>query len=957
MLYAVVLLPFLFAAIVPSTKRWHSLHPGWAVFPLPAALFVYLLSLIPDIRSGHLHLAEVAWIPSLGIDFALYLDGLSMLFALLITGIGALVVLYSIFYLEQRMESLRQFYVYLLLFMGAMLGVVLSDNLMVMYGFWELTSITSFLLIAFWHRRERSRYGALKSMLITVFGGLAMFVGFLMLYTMSGTFSIRQTINELDILATGELFIPAMVLILLGAFTKSAQFPFHIWLPDAMEAPTPVSAYLHSATMVKAGLYLVARMSPIFAGQELWFWLVSVTGIISLLYGSLKAVRQTDLKAMLAYSTISQLGLIMCLLGLGSAAGFYPGQGESLFFAAATTAAIFHIINHAVFKGTLFMAVGIIDHETNTRDLRKLGGLMSIMPVTFTVALAGTFSMAGIPPFNGFLSKEMFFTAVLHIQQFDVLQSKAWLILFAVIAWIASVFTFVYSMVLVFKTFAGPFSEEKLEARPHEAPLGLLLSPVILASLTLVFGFFPNLLSGSLIEPAVASVHKNLLTAGEQFAVSIHHWHGWTPEVFMTIGVIAIGILFYMAYGRLRIVERERNGRYSLNRLYDLLLRILEQGSNRITNSYMTGSKRHYLLYIFTFLILALGSMLIRVEGINFGMSEYAPVSLFEIIIIAVMLVAALFVPFANSRVIAILFTGAVGYMVTLLFVIFRAPDLALTQMIVETVSVVLFLICFRFFPQLKKETAAVSSKVKNIVISIGVGLVMMLVALAAIGSSPFEPISEYFVKESYSAAGGKNIVNVILVDFRGFDTLFEIMVLGIATFAIFGMVKLRMEQGSPSVQAKDKTGGSRLVPYPKSNDVILKTITKIAAAIITLFAFHLFLAGHNSPGGGFVGALMASAALILLAVSFGTGLLTKVLAVNFRLVTATGLLIAIATAAGSFAFGAPFLSHAFGHFHLPILGDTELATAVLFDLGVFLAVTGVTMNMILTIGGDREWN
>lgn len=957
MLYAVVLLPFLFAAIVPLTKRWHSLHPGWAVIPLPTAIFLYLLSLIPDIRAGQLHRAEAAWAPSLGIDFGLYLDGLSMLFALLISGIGALVVLYSIFYLNKRMEALRQFYVYLLLFMGAMLGVVLSDNMMVLYGFWELTSITSFLLIAFWHRRERSRYGALKSMLITVFGGLAMFVGFLMLYTMTGTFSIRETINELDVLATGKLFIPAMVLILLGAFTKSAQFPFHIWLPDAMEAPTPVSAYLHSATMVKAGLYLVARMSPIFSGQELWFWIVSVTGLVSLLYGSLKAIRQTDLKAMLAYSTISQLGLIMCLLGLGSAAAFYPGTVEGMFFAAATTAAIFHIINHAIFKGTLFMVVGIIDHETNTRDLRKLGGLMSMMPITFTAAMAGTFSMAGIPPFNGFLSKEMFFTAVLNIQQFDVLHSETWLVLFAVIAWIASIFTFVYSMVLVFKTFAGPFSKDKLDARPHEASLGLLLSPVILASLTLVFGFFPNILSSTLIEPAMASVHRNLLAAGEQFAVSIHLWHGWTPEVFMTIGVIAVGVLLYMAYGRLRIMDRERDGGFSLDRLYDRLLRILEQGSNRITNTYMTGSKRHYLLYIFTFLIIALGSTLIRADGIHLGMVEYAPVSFYEIIIIVVMLTAALFVPFANSRVVAILFTGAVGYMVTLLFVIFRAPDLALTQMIVETVSVVLFLICFRFFPRLKKEAAAVSSKVRNIMISVGVGLVMMFVALAAIGSSPFEPISEYFVKESYHAAGGKNIVNVILVDFRGFDTLFEIMVLGIATFAIFSMVKLRMEPGPASARVNDMTGAARLIPYPKSNDVILKTITKIAAAIITIFSFHLFLAGHNSPGGGFVGALMASAALILLAVSFGTDLLSRVLAVNFRMVTATGLLIAIATAAGSFIFGAPFLSHTFGHFYLPILGDTELATAVLFDLGVFLAVTGVTMNMILTIGGDREWN
>jgi multicomponent Na+:H+ antiporter subunit A len=954
LLYDTILLPFILAAAIPFTKRLRTVHTGWIVLPLPAVLFLYFLTFIPELGSGVNILTHTNWMPSMGINFTFYLDGLSLLFALLITGVGALVVLYSIFYLDRTADSIRHFYVYLLLFMGAMLGVVLSDNMMVLYGFWELTSISSFLLIAFWHRRERSRYGALKSMLITVFGGLAMLAGFLMLYTMTGTFSLRQTISQVDLLMLQDLFKPAMLLILLGAFTKSAQFPFHIWLPDAMEAPTPVSAYLHSATMVKAGLYLVARMTPVFAGQTEWFWLVSLSGLVSLVYGSFKAIRQTDLKAMLAYSTISQLGLIMCLLGLGSAAAFYENPAEALFYTAATTAAVFHIINHAVFKGTLFMVVGIVDHETNTRDLRKLGGLMSVMPITFTAALAGAFSMAGLPPFNGFLSKEMFFTAVLRIRELDVVSMPFWLPVFAVVAWIASVFTFVYSMVLVFKTFGGKLQAHKLDKKPHEAPLGLLISPVILASLTVVFGFFPNLLSASLIEPAMASIHHGILAPGDHFRVSIDFWHGWTPEIFMTLGVIAVGVLLFRAYGRFRVMDRERNTRISLNGLYDALLLGLERGGEWVTNRYMTGSKRHYLLYIFTFLIIALGSTLLRAGGITLGMEQYAPVSFYEVVILIVLLAAAVLVPFAKSRVTAILATGAVGYMVTLLFVIFRAPDLALTQMIVETVSVTLFLLCFHYLPKLKKEAASLPFKAGNLAIAIGAGVTMTLVALAAVGSSPFEPISEFFVRESYSAAGGKNIVNVILVDFRGFDTLFEIMVLGIATLAIYSMIKVRMDPPAlpPGNPVQEQAAGKLLLP--RSNDVILRTVTKAASVIIIAFSFYLFLSGHNSPGGGFIGALMTSAALVLLTISFGPAMLARVLPVNFRMVTAVGLMTAIATAAGSFLFGAPFLSHAFGHFQLPLLGDTELATAVLFDLGVYLAVTGVTMNMILTIGGDR---
>lgn len=952
----VIIFPFIVAAISPLIQKLlHRIHTGWLILPVPVLIFVYFLGHISSIQDGGSLSETVHWIPSIGVDFTVYLDGLGLLFSLLITGIGSLVVLYSIFYLDKRKEVINAFYVYLLLFMGAMLGIVLSDNLIVLYGFWELTSISSFLLIAFWHQREKSRYGALKSMLITVFGGLAMLAGFIFLYVMTGTFSIREIISSVDMLTNHELFLPAMLLILIGAFTKSAQFPFHIWLPDAMEAPTPVSAYLHSATMVKAGLYLVARFSPVFSGEAVWFWLVSMVGLLTMIYGSYRAMKQTDLKALLAFSTISQLGLIMSLLGLGSAAAFYSGGTDSLFYTKATMAAIFHLINHAVFKGALFMVVGIVDHETGTRDIRKLGGLMSLMPVTFSIALIGTFSMAGLPPFNGFLSKEMFFTAVLNIKQLDVFTLQSLLVIIPVIAWVASIFTFVYSMILLFKTFTGPKQFEKLEKKPHEAPIGMLVSPVILASLAVVFGLFPNLLAYSLIEPAMAAIHPSMLLSGERFLVSIHFWHGWTTEIYMTIGVILTGTVLFMLRQRLKFISLPLFSQMTLNKAYDGGISFLNKGSKRLNNSYMTGSVRQYLIYIFVFLIASLSYTMLQTNSMVFDFSEFAPISLYEAVIIVVLVLSVIAIPFTKSRMMAIILTGTAGYMVTLFFVIFQAPDLALTQMIVETVSVTLFLLCFYHLPKLSKEIAALRFRLSNFAIALGVGAIMTLIALSASGSRSFDSISEFFLKESYHLAGGKNVVNVILVDFRGFDTLLEIVVLAIASFGIYAMIRLKLDTGDEAVALPQLSSrGKRAFPVIRSNDVILRTISKIVIFIILTFSLYLFFAGHNHPGGGFIGALMAASALVLLTMAFGLKTIREVIPIDFRKMTAIGLLVALMTGIGSFFFDAPFLSHAFGHFELPLLGDTELATAMLFDLGVYLTVVGITMTIILTIGRDK---
>jgi multicomponent Na+:H+ antiporter subunit A len=793
LLHLAIFSPFLLAIFIPILyKFFNKIHTGWFVLPLPILLFSYFLTFLSTTKHNHKIVEIMPWIPSLNVDFQVMLDSLGLLFALLITGIGSLVVFYSIYYLSKEQEKLNTFYVYLLLFMGAMLGVVLSDNLIVLYMFWEFTSFSSFLLIGYWYTREKSRYGAQKSMLITVLGGLSLLGGIILLYIMTGTFSISEIASQAKNLHLEPLFIPALLLVLLGAFTKSAQFPFHIWLPDAMEAPTPVSAYLHSATMVKAGIYLVARMSPVFAESGLWIWLVAGIGLITLLWGSFSAVKQTDLKAILAFSTVSQLGLIMSLLGVGAAALHFESIGD-VNYTVATAAAIFHLINHATFKGSLFMVVGIIDHETGTRDIRRLGGLMNLMPITFTLTVIGAFSMAGLPPFNGFLSKEMFFSGMVRIAEFNLFNFDTWGILFPIVAWVASIFTFIYCMIIVFKTFTGKFQPEKLERRPHEAPFGMLVPPIILASLVVIFGIFPNILSHSLIEPTIATILPSLLKENEFFGVHISFWHGPTIELFMTLGVVILGIFLFKTRSSWQKVYRLFPEKLTLNKFYDALLEVSGGLALRFTKWYMNGSIRNYLVYIFLFFTGILGFTLYYKDAFHVETSNVAPIGIYELILSMILIIGSITILFAKSRLTSIILLGAVGYTVALLFVVFRAPDLALTQLVIETVSVALFLLCFYHLPKLNRNEEQVGFKAVNLLISIGVGLIVTLIALSSHSSKLFPSISNYYIENTYKKAGGENMVNVILVDFRGFDTMFEICVLAIAALGIFSMIKLRL--------------------------------------------------------------------------------------------------------------------------------------------------------------------
>lgn len=767
MFLAAILLPFVAVLLVPFLVPVLRRNVGWAISLIPLGLFLFFASFLPQVAAGNPVQVDYSWVSQLGIDFSVYLDGLALLFALLITGLGFFVVTYAVGYLGEN-ENLTNFYSFILLFMGSMLGVVTTGNLLVIYIFWELTSVSSFLLIGFWFHREESRYGALKSMLITVFGGLAMLAGFIMIYLMTGTFEIREIIAQGGNLASHPYYLPALVLVLLGAFTKSAQFPFHIWLPNAMEAPTPVSAYLHSATMVKAGLYLLARLTPVLGGTPEWFYIVSGVGLVTLCYGSFMAVRQTDLKALLAFSTISQLGLVTALFGFSTK--------------LALAAAAFHIFNHATFKGALFMVVGIVDHETGTRDIRELSGLRHSMPVTALVAGVTAFSMAGIPLLSGFVSKEMFFTASLSLPAGGVV--AGWL--FPLMAVLGSIFTFLYSMMLVFNVFGGEPKATKLQ--PKGDNFLMLWPPVILAAVNIVVGLFPGLVEGLIVNPAATG------SLGQEVTEHLALWHGFGMPLFMSALVIGVGLLFFMQQKSVvAFVEGVQNHRFNLNVLYDRSLDWLNSIATWITQKQMTGFLRDYLVFIFLWFVLSVGGTLIYKGGLNLATLDLSPVGPYEIVLALVLIGAALGVVLLPTRLAAILSLSGAGAVVFLFWVNLRAPDLALTQIIVETVSTVLFLLAFAHLPELTKEKVSGSQKLINIIVAGASGLLVTLLMISGNATGLFDPvIADYYLTNSLPLGGGHNVVNVVLVDFRGFDTMGEITVISIAALAVYALVKLR---------------------------------------------------------------------------------------------------------------------------------------------------------------------
>lgn len=916
-LFLIVLLPFVLASLAPRLHRLFGQRLGWTVLPLPVLSTVFLLTLVPVVGGGESVIGKWAWAPSLGLTLTFVLDGFSLLFGLLIAGIGSLVVLYSIYYLDSD-EALGRFYAYILLFMGAMFGVVFSDNLLSLYMFWEITSISSFLLIGFWHTRSESRDGALKSMLVTVMGGLALLGGFVLLGTVGGSFSIRELLNHAQAIAAHPYYPAIVTLVLLGGFTKSAQAPFHLWLPGAMAAPTPISAYLHSATMVKAGIYLTALMGTLLGGTPLWFYIGASVGITTMVLGAYLAVQQRDLKALLAFSTVSQLGFIMVM--------FAYGTGESV------SAGVFHILNHGIFKGMLFMLVGIIDHQTGTRDIGRLSGLRQKMPVTAALMFIGAFSMAGVPLLNGFVSKEMMLAALLE----PPVAANTFTWLLPVLAVLGSVFTTVYCFILTFRIFFGHISRET-PVEPREASPGLLLPPAILGTFVVVLGVAPWLVEHYIVGAGTAAL------VGKPAPVHLALWHGLNPTLFMSLTALLLGAVLYWQLDRVMpVLRRLSSVRLNVNVIYDWLLAAGENGSRRFTERIMTAYLRDYLVYIVGFAAVLVGYAIVRsgFGGVDFTALSFTSISWTELVTVLVMIAGALTAVFARQRVAIALGVGTVGFMIAILWFIWQAPDLALTQTIVETVSIIPLFLAFSYMPRLKDRPVKPSANRLNATVAIAVGFVATCFTLLSFDSRLFAPIGEFFVENSVPLAGGRNIVNVILVDFRGLDTVFETSVFAVVAMAIAMLV-----------QSRRKDEGVVKAESPLMiNPVIVPAISRPLFYLVLVFSLYLFFRGHHNPGGGFAAGVMAASAVVIWALAFERTAAMQLVPIQPRYLIGAGLLTITGVGLAAMIFGYPFLTQAFRSIHVPFIGEVELASALLFDLGVWLVVFGTIYSMVASM-------
>ena len=756
-----VLLGFVVAVFAPWINRLLKDSAGWALALVPAGLFVYFATFLPLIASGETFRETTPWVPYINIHFSFYIDGLSLLFALIISGIGTFIMIYGGGYLKGDRDIAR-FYLSLLMFMGSMLGVVLSDNLLTLFIFWELTSFTSYLLIGYYHEKEASRRAALQALLVTGTGGLAMLGGVILMALAGGSMEITELVNEADVIREHGFYIAILILVCAGAFTKSAQFPFHYWLPAAMEAPTPVSAYLHSATMVKAGVYLLARFNPILGGTDWWLWLVTGFGAVTMVVAAWLALSYTDMKRVLAYSTVMALGTLVMLIGMGHP---YAMQAMVVF-----------LLGHSLYKGALFMMAGSVDHEAGTRDVLLLGGLRKVMPYTFAFGTIAALSMAGIPLFLGFIGKELVYEAALGFSPAPVL-----IIIVAVLANIAVVAS---SGIVIIRPFFGEL--KKTPKHVHEAPVSMWIGPAVLGVLSLAFGFLPFLLSDSIMVPAATAV------AGAPLEFHLAIWHGINLPLILSVVTLLGGILVYKVWDNLRgsVMPGYKTAFATIpEAAYDFSLNSMLSVAYWQTLLFQSGNLRYYVMTIVVFTVLLVGYPLVSKAGIYIPV-DWSDIHFYEWLLAGLMIAGVLAAATARSGLIAVISLGVVGYSIALIYLLFSAPDLAITQMLVETLTVILVALVLIKLPGVPRKSSPVG-RARNIVIAVSAGLMITLTLFAAL-TIPFDPfMAGYFSENSYVIAHGRNIVNVILVDFRALDTLGEITVLAVAGVGIFALIKL----------------------------------------------------------------------------------------------------------------------------------------------------------------------
>ena len=898
-----------------------------------AAGLAILAGFLPGIRGGGVMRASMEWVPSLGMNLALRMDGFAWLFTTLVLSIGILVVIYARYYMGPG-DALPRFFALLMAFTGAMQGILISGNVLGMVVFWEMTSFMSFLLIGFWHQGAAARDGARTALIITALGGLCLLMAMLMLGQVAGSYDLGIILRSGDAIRAHPWYGAILGLFLLGAFTKSAQFPFHFWLPGAMAAPTPVSAFLHSATMVKAGVFLLVRFSPVLGGTEAWFYVVTSIGMATLILGAAVALYRHDLKGLLAYSTISHLGLITALAGIGGP--------------VAILAAIFHICNHAVFKASLFMAAGIIDHETGTRDMRRLSGLLRPMPITATLAIVAAAAMAGVPLLNGFLSKEMFLAEAVDWHNGTWLDNA--LPYFAIVG---STLSVAYSLRFIATVFFGP-QATNLPKTPHEPPAWMRRPIELLVMICLLVGIVPALTLGPAVNAAARSV------AGMDMPYyKIAVWHGVNAPLMLSLVASGVGALIYAFSAK--SIPAGPEGPFLLHRLrgqriYDWLLFRLTWRLPRLAHGLLSTEALQPQLRLLVLIAIAVAVASLW-AGLTWApeLRLLAPNPAFAMLwtVGAACAIGAAWLA-KYHRFAALVLVGGAGVVTCLTFAWFSSPDLALTQLLVEVVTTVLLLLGLRWLPKRRSEIAedkllpAKIRRSRDLVIAVVGGLGMASIAFAVMTRPVVSNVGDWFLGNAYYEGGGTNVVNVILVDFRAFDTFGEISVLAIVGLTVYGLLR-RFRPAPESVEAPYQ---QTVDDSPSLDDYLFvpSTVMIWMFPILIMVAGYFFFRGHDLPGGGF-------AAGVTLAIAF----LIQYIATNVRWVEARitvlpirwmgfGLLGAVSTGMGAWLFGYPFLTAYARYVHVPLVGDVPAATALLFDIGVFSTVVGAVVLMLIAI-------
>ena len=945
-LVTLILLPFLgslIAALLPANARnsESTLAGLIALFcTVQAALY------FPQIADGGVLRQEITWLPMQGLNFTVRLDGFAWMFCMLVLGIGALVVLYARYYMSPE-DPVPRFFSFFLAFMGSMAGVVLSGNIIQLVLFWELTSLFSFLLIGYWHHRKDARRGARMALTVTGTGGLCLLAGMLLLGHIVGSYDLDAVLAAGDIVRAHPLYLTVLVLVLLGALTKSAQFPFHFWLPHAMAAPTPVSAYLHSATMVKAGVFLMARMLPVLGGTEPWFWLVGGAGVCTLLLGGYVAMFQDDLKGLLAYSTISHLGLITLLLGLNSP--------------LAAVAAVFHIMNHATFKASLFMAAGIIDHESGTRDIRRLSGLFRMMPITATLAMVASAAMAGVPLLNGFLSKEMFFAETVFISGNRIVEYGL-----PIAATVAGIFSVAYSLRFTIDVFFGPPATD-LPHTPHEPPHWMRVPVELLVLACLVVGMLPAWSVGQFLNAAARPVVGGTLP---EFSLAV--WHGFNLPLAMSFVALTGGIVLYLVLRAARAqghLERPPGiHQLSGKSAFESVIAIVSLAARAGRRTLGTRRLQPQLLWLIC-MALVLGVVPLWSLGLQPGDRPPLPASPVFVVLWVIGSICALGAAWQAKyhRLAALALMSGAGLATCITFTWFSAPDLALTQLSVEAVTTVLILLGLRWLPRrlepketgVKRTALATARRTRDLLIATAAGCGMAAIAWAMMSRQFPQSISTFFLERALPEGGGTNVVNVMLVDFRGFDTMGEIVVLGVVALTVYALLR----RFRPARETLDLPPQQRATPADLETDLINPRLAddtavgylmvpavlmRLVLPLACMVSVYLFMRGHNEPGGGFVAGLVMSVALLLQYIVSGTVWVEEHMPLRPRRWIGLGILTALATGVGSWFLGYPFMTTHTAHLTLPLIGDIHIASALFFDIGVFTLVVGATL-LVLT--------